>query len=77
MPIAPNLLSRNFTEDAPNQVWVGDIIFIWTYRGCSYLGTVIDLFSRRIEGWALEDDMRSELVEKALNMAIYARPSTK
>ena len=73
MPIAPNLLSRNFTADAPDQVWVGDITYIWTYRGWSYLATVIDLFSRRIVGWALEDNMRSGLVEKALNMAIKQR----
>jgi len=73
MPVAPNLLGRNFTVDAPDQVWVGDITYIWTYRGWSYLATVIDLFSRRIVGWALEDNMRSELVEKALKMAIRQR----
>ena len=73
MPVAPNLLSRNFTVDAPDQVWVGDITYIWTYRGWSYLATVIDLFSRRVVGWALEDNMRSELVEKALKMAIRQR----
>jgi putative transposase len=73
MPVAPNLLSRNFTADAPDKVWVGDITYIWTYRGWSYLATVIDLFSRRIVGWALEDNMRSELVEKALKMAIRQR----
>lgn len=73
MPVAPNLLSRNFRVEAPDQVWVGDITYIWTYRGWSYLATVIDLFSRRLVGWALEDNMRSGLVEKALKMAIRQR----
>ena len=73
MPVAPNILKRDFTAEAPDQVWVGDITYIWTYRGWSYLATVIDLYSRRIVGWALEDNMRSELIEKALRMAIRQR----
>ena len=73
MPVAPNILGRDFTVDAPDQVWVGDITYIWTYRGWSYLATVIDLFSRRVVGWALEENMRSELVEKALKMAVRQR----
>ena len=75
LPVAPNILKRNFTVDAPNQVWVGDITYIWTYQGWSYLATVIDLFSRKVVGWALKDNMTSELVEQALRMAIRQRGS--
>ncbi len=54
--------------DAPDKVWVGDITYVWTYRGWSYLATVIDLYARRVVGWALDTHMRSELVLKAIEM---------
>lgn len=69
LPVAPNLLERNFEADKPDTVWVGDITYIWTADGWTYLATIVDLFSRRVVGWALEDNMRAELVLKALEMA--------
>jgi len=71
--ISPNLLDRNFTVEAPNTVWVGDITYIRTTVGWQYLATVIDLYSRMIVGWALAGHMRSELVEDALKMACGRR----
>ena len=68
-PISPNLLERNFETDAPDEVWVSDITYIWTARGWVYLAIIVDLFSRRVVGWALENHMRTELVLKALEMA--------
>ncbi len=68
-PIAPNLLERHFEADAPDQVWVSDITYIWTARGWAYLAVIVDLFSRRVVGWGLESHMRTELVLKALEMA--------
>jgi transposase InsO family protein len=49
--LSPNLLNRQFKVDEPNQVWVGDITYIWTESGWLYLATVIDLFSRKVVGW--------------------------
>jgi transposase InsO family protein len=71
--ISPNLLDRNFTAEAPNTVWVGDITYIRTTAGWQYLATVIDLYSRMIVGWAMAGHMRSELVEDALKMACGRR----
>jgi len=73
LPVAPNLLERNFNTDRPDTVWVGDITYIWTARGWTYLAVILDLFSRRVVGWALDDNMRSELVLKALEMAVGLR----
>ena len=58
LPIAPNLLYRNFTVAAPNRVWAGDMTYIQTEEGWLYLAVVLDLFSRRIVGWSLREDMR-------------------
>lgn len=73
LPIAPNLVARDFNPPAKNQVWVGDITYIRTRAGWLYLAVVIDLFSRRVVGWALADHMRTELVLSALFMAIDER----
>jgi len=73
LPIAPNLLNRNFTVAAPNQVWAGDMTYIPTEEGWLFLAVVLDLFSRRIVGWSLREDMRSELVVDALRMAWLQR----
>jgi putative transposase len=70
LPIAPNLIQRNFTAAAPNQVWLADITYIPTGEGWLYLAAVMDLFSRKIVGWALRDHLRTELVSSALTMAI-------
>jgi len=73
LPIAPNLLNRNFTVAAPNRAWAGDMTYIQTEEGWLFLAVVLDLFSRRIVGWSLREDMRSELVVDALRMASLQR----
>ena len=73
LPIAPNLLDRNFTAAAPKQIWLADITYIETDEGWLYLSTVMDLYSRRIVGWAMRDHLRTELPLAALRMAIQAR----
>jgi transposase InsO family protein len=76
MPIAPNLLDQQFTVDAPNKVWVTDITYIRTRQGMLYLASVMDLFSRKIVGWALMERMTVDLVIQALDAAYKAnRPS--
>jgi putative transposase len=73
LPIAPNLLDRNFTVAAPNTAWAGDVTYIATEEGWLYLAVVIDLFSRQVVGWSMRPDMRSNLVVDALEMAWYQR----
>jgi len=73
LPIAPNLLNRNFTPAAPNQAWAGDITYIATEEGWLFLAVVIDLFSRRVVGWSMQPDMRRNLVIDALEMAWFHR----
>jgi putative transposase len=73
LPIAPNLLNRNFTVAAPNQAWTGDITYIPTNQGWLFLAVVIDLFSRRVVGWSMQPDMRRNLVIDALEMAWFQR----
>ena len=70
LPIAPNLLNRNFAAAAPNRVWLADITYIETDEGWLYLAAVMDLFSRKIVGWAMRDHLRTELASTALAMAI-------
>jgi putative transposase len=69
-PIAPNLLERNFTADAPNRIWLTDITYVETGQGWLYLATVMDLYSRKIVGWAMADHLRADLPLAALRMAI-------
>jgi putative transposase len=71
--VAPNLLDRNFDVAEPNTVWAGDITYIPTAEGWLYLAVVLDLFSRRVIGWAMATHMRSELVIDALEMAVLDR----
>jgi putative transposase len=73
LPIAPNLLERNFSADMPDKKYVGDITYIPTQEGWLYLATVIDLFSRRIVGWSMAKSMEASLVNDALLMAIWSR----
>jgi putative transposase len=77
LPIAPNLLNRNFTVAAPNQAWTGDITYIPTGDGWLFLAVVIDLFSRRVVGWSMKPEMRSSLVIDALEMAWLQRSPNK
>ena len=69
----PNRLDRLFDVEAPNQVWAGDITYVWTGKRWAYLAVVLDLFSRRPVGWALSLTPDSELTKKALTMAYEAR----
>lgn len=71
--IAPNLLQQDFTASGPNQKWAGDITYIWTREGWVYLAVIIDLFSRRVVGWAISNRMKQDLALRALNMAIAIR----
>ncbi len=68
-PVAPNLLEREFDSENPDEAWVGDITYVWTAKGWVYLAVILDLFSRRVIGWSLDDNMRTELVLRALEMA--------
>lgn len=70
---APDLVERNFSAPAPNALWVADITYIPTWTGFLYLAVVLDVFSRRVVGWAMETHLRTELVLAALNMAIGQR----
>jgi putative transposase len=73
LPIAPNLLDRQFKVDTPNKVWVGDITYIPTDEGWLFLAVVIDLFSRQVVGWSMGAQMTRELVIDALRMAWFKR----
>ena len=70
---APDLIGRAFTAQAPNTRWCGDITYVKTWDGWAYLATVIDLHSRALVGWAIDDHMRTSLVTDALDMAISNR----
>jgi putative transposase len=71
--IAPNLLDRSFEATAPNQRWVADFTYIWTAEGWLYFAVVLDLFSRRIVGWSMSEQMTAQLVTDALVMALWRR----
>ena len=73
LPVAPNVLDRNFTPDAPNQVWAGDITYIWTAEGWLYLAVVLDLFNREVVGWSIKPRMTADIVTDALKMAWFRR----
>ncbi len=71
--ISPNLLGREFTADAPNQKWAGDITYLYTTEGWLYLAVVIDLYSRAVVGWSMSPRMTADLVCDAMNMALWRR----
>lgn len=73
MPIAPNLLSRHFTTNAPNKAWVTDVTYIATGEGWLYLAAMLDLFSRRVVGYAMSDQNDRFLALDALGHALRAR----
>jgi len=77
LPVAPNLLNRNFRPDAPNQAWSGDITYIATEEGWLFLAVVIDLFSRKVVGWSMRPDMHRSLVIDALEMGVFQRRPTR
>ena len=73
LPIAPNLLARNFAVDTPNRVWTGGITYIWTEEGWLYLAVVIELFNRQVVSFAMGQRMTRTLVIDALRMAWFRR----
>ena len=88
--IAPNILDQDFTADGPNQKWAGDISYIWTSEGWLYLAVILDLYSRRVIGWApshrlqandcwatVSNRMKRDLSIRALDMAAALRQPPK
>lgn len=71
--IAPNLLQQDFTASGPNQKWAGDITCVWRREGWVYLAVIIDLYSRRVIGWAISNRIKQDLALRALNMAVALR----
>jgi transposase InsO family protein len=76
LPVAANVLDRQFTVATPNTVWASDITYLWTREGWLYLVVILDLFSRRVIGWALHDRITRQLAVDALTMALgHRKPS--
>jgi putative transposase len=73
LPVAENVLKQDFTAEQPNAKWVADITYIPTDEGWLYLAAVVDIFSRKVVGWAMDATMTSELVERALDAALVTR----
>jgi len=73
---APDLVERDFTATAPDQLWVADITYVPTWAGFLYLAVVLDVWSRRVVGWAMATHLRTELVLEALDMAVEQRRPT-
>ena len=71
--LAANVLDRQFTATGPNQKWVADFTYLWTREGWLFVAAVLDLFSRRVVGWAMHADMTAQLVTDALTMAVWRR----
>jgi putative transposase len=71
--VAPNRLDRDFAATHPHEKWAGDITAIWTSEGWLYLAAVLDLFSRRVVGWAMAASADETLVEMAVRMALVQR----
>jgi putative transposase len=74
LPVAPNRLDQKFAAERPNQVWLADISYVPTSEGWLYLAVVLDLFTRKIVGWAMRDHMRMELTIAALTMDQRQKP---
>jgi putative transposase len=72
-PVAPNLLDQDFTASGPDEKWGADISYIWTREGWLYLAVVIDLFARRVVGWAVGDRLHRDLALAALRKALVMR----
>jgi putative transposase len=72
-PVAPNRLNREFRAERPNQKWLADITYIATVEGWLYLAAILDLYSRRIVGWAMSDRLTSDLTKASLRMALWQR----
>lgn len=77
LPVGPNLVARKFEVSAPNTTWVTDITYIWTHEGWLYLAVILDLFSRRIVGWSMSEQITRQLALDALTMALSRRQSPR
>ena len=77
LAVALNLLDRDFSATAPNQKWAGDIMYIWTREGWLYLAAILDLYSRRIIGWAVSNRIKHDLLIQALGIAVALRQPPK
>ncbi len=77
LPVAPNLLEQDFTATAPNAKWIGGITYLATGEGWLYLAVLIDLFSRKVIGWAMSERMTADLAGDALQMALWRRKLPK
>lgn len=75
--ITPNLLDQDFSADGSNQKWAGDISYIWTSEGWLYLAVILDLYSRRVIGWAVSNRMKRDLAIRALDMTVALRQPPK
>src|SRR5829696_2461675 len=73
IPPVPDLVKRNFSPQASDRLWVADITYVRTWEGWLYLSFVLDTYSRRVVGWSMANNLKTELVLDALNMAIYNR----
>ena len=73
LPVAPNLLARDFALAAPNQAWTADMNYIWTDEGWRYLAVVLDLFNREVVGWSIQPRMMADIVIDALTMAWFRK----
>jgi transposase InsO family protein len=71
-PVAPNVLERQFAVEQPNVAWVGDITYVWTLEGWLYLSVILDLYSRRVVGWAMGERIDQALTLRAMDMALKA-----
>jgi putative transposase len=72
-PVAANTLDRQFMVESPNRVWAGDLTYVWTTEGWLYLAVILDLYSRRVIGWAMGHRLTVDLAERALIMALANR----
>ena len=72
-PVAPNLLDQDFSAERPNEKWGADISYIWTREGWLYLAVVIDLYARRVVGWAVSHRLHTDLALRALRRALAVR----
>jgi putative transposase len=76
-PVAPNIINQDFTASKPDEKWGADISYVWTRQGWLYLAVVIDLFARRVVGWAIGDRLHRELALAALRKAVAMRRPSK
>ena len=76
LPVADNVLARDFAPSAPNRVWTADLTYVWTDEGWLYLAVVLDLFNREIVGWSIKPRMTADIVVDALTMAWFRRKPT-